>query len=162
MCEATLIQSHTTWVQTQRWLCYSCHCEALRAHLEMRYSTSVHKIKKIMMMTIIMSCGAQYPQGNQVRVYLSSCWSNTATHLTEARSWKRYINFHLQIHTHPKLVSEIVTVSMEKHRLQVSLSINYTSIVQKRQIITWTTGWVVEMHIRHATSWWCIHTVLLT
>ena len=88
----------------------------------------------MMMMTVVMSCGTQHPQGSQVRVYIRLLVE--ATHLTEARSRKRYINFHLQIHIHPNLASEIVTVSVEKHRLQVSLSINYTSVVQKRQIIT--------------------------
>ena len=50
LCKATVIHSelHANWAQ---WVCseaknsancYSCHCEMLRAHPEMRHLTSVH------------------------------------------------------------------------------------------------------------------------
>ena len=44
LCKATVThsESHTTGAQTKRIASYSCHCEALWAHLEMRHSTRVH------------------------------------------------------------------------------------------------------------------------
>ena len=44
LCKATVTHSEsiTTIAQTQRMALYICHCEALRAHLEMRRWTSVH------------------------------------------------------------------------------------------------------------------------
>ena len=47
LCKATLIQSHiglecNRSAQKQRMALYICHCEALRAHLKMKHSTSFH------------------------------------------------------------------------------------------------------------------------